>query len=317
MKKNLISLFAGAGGLDLGLELAGFNSLVINELEPKYCETLRRNKILSKLDETEVAHFITEALEQKCFKRIKNREGDTFFDRLRNVKKKHFLQNANIIQGDVRTIPTTRFKQFLPVHEELYAIAGGPPCQPFSKAGKQKSLDCTKNGDLFYEFVRLVADLQPKWFIFENVKGITFTKTDVLYAVCKQCNSFEIAPFKIRQNWLNNHDIQHNCSICNADNIQWRIKNEAGGSLNIILNEFRKLGYNCSHKVLNAADFGAPQIRERLFIIGNRNGTTFEWPIATHKKESLMKKASPTLFDSLEKIKIKPWKSMFCYMESR
>ena len=311
MSRNLISLFAGAGGLDLGLEMAGFNTVVANELEDHYCETLRKNKILSCLDEKETNEFIEIALEQKCFKRLKSKNGLDFFNRLKELNKRKFLQNAEIISGDIRSIPTSKFKENLPANEELFAIAGGPPCQPFSKAGKQKSLDCTKNGDLFFEFVRLVRDLRPKWFLFENVKGITFTKTDVLYAICQSCSNREIADFELRQNWKADNNIKTKCTKCDASNTRFQIRNEKGGSLKIILNEFQKIGYNCSSKVLNSADFGASQIRERLFIVGSREGLAFKWPTATHEKVTLKNKNTLSLFDTKEFFKLKPWNSMF------
>ncbi|MCF8246423.1 MAG: DNA cytosine methyltransferase [Saprospiraceae bacterium] len=282
-KKSLISLFAGAGGLDLGLEMAGFKTIVANELETHACETLEKNKELCNLNSFEVDDFIEKVIQQKCFNSLSEKEKKLFFDRLkRNQHQTKFLQDATIIQGDIRTIESSVFKKHIKGNE-LFCIAGGPPCQPFSKAGKQKSLDCTKNGDLFSEFVRLVDDLRPKWFLFENVKGITFTKTDVIYQSCKNCHAINIAPFKIRQDFETFQN-DRKCENCGSQNTDWLTENEPGGSLKIIFNEFQKLGYKCTYKVLNAADFGAPQIRERLIIVGNRDGKNFDWPIPTHSK---------------------------------
>ena len=282
-KRTLISLFAGAGGLDLGLEQAGFTTKVANELEPQACETLRRNKELSHLEGSELDEFIEQSLSQKCFNRLSKVEAELFFKRIKKHQhKEQHLQESTVIEGDIRDISSTEFSNLLN-GEELFCIAGGPPCQPFSKAGKQKSLDCTKNGDLFYEFVRLVKDLSPKWFVFENVKGITFTKTDVVYQKCSSCHSIHLAPFEIRQNFKTNN-IPLECTECESNETEWEVRNEPGGSLRIIFNEFEKLGYKCSHKVLNAADYGAPQIRERLFIVGSKEGKDFIWPTPTHRK---------------------------------
>ena len=82
---------------------------------------------------------------------------------------------------------------------------------------------------------------------------------------------------------------------------------EAGGSLKIIFNEFENLGYKCSYKVLNAADYGAPQIRERLFIVGSREGKDYKWPAPTHKKPN-GKKAQHDLFPTED---MKPWVTMY------
>jgi len=305
-EKSLISLFAGAGGLDLGLEMAGFTTIVANELEKHGCETLRKNKELCNLNNSEVNSFVEKAIQQKCFGRLSEQDQQLFFERLkRNQRQTKFLQSATVIQGDIRTIESSTFKNSLK-EKDLFCIAGGPPCQPFSKAGKQKSLDCTKNGDLFNEFVRLVNDLSPKWFLFENVKGITFTKTDVIYQNCLDCKSDVIAPFKIRQDFLSTQQ-DYKCENCSSTNINWTTKNEPGGSLKIIFNEFQKLGYKCSYKVLNAADFGAPQMRERLIIVGSREGKEFKWPTPTHAKKT-NGNGQTSLFESSKQKK--PWVTM-------
>ncbi len=305
-KRTLISLFAGAGGLDLGLEQAGFNSKVANELEPQACETLRKNKELCNLNDLELKQFVDNSLKQRCFTKLSVKEKELFFKRIRkhSVKEK-YLQEINVIEGDIRTISSSSFSTHLN-GDKLYCIAGGPPCQPFSKAGKQKSLDCAKNGDLFFEFIRLVKELKPKWFIFENVKGITFTKTDVIYQKCNSCNSRIIVPFEIRQDFKNPNN-KFKCLDCESRDTEWAINNEAGGSLKIIFNEFEKLGYKCSYNVLNAADFGAPQIRERLFIIGSREGKEFKWPTPTHKKPNCANRQL-NLFSTED---MKPWVTMF------
>ncbi len=219
MKYNLISLFTGAGGLDFGLEQAGFNTITANELEPHACETLRRNKVLSTLNSENTDNFINEALRQACFKRLSETEKELFFKRIRkHTNQEKYLQNCTVIEGDIRGVSSQEIASQLN-NEELFCIAGGPPCQPFSKAGKQKSLDCTKNGDLFYEFVRLVNDLQPKWFIFENVKGMTFTRTDVIYQHCNSCHAHTVAPFLIRQNFKN-HNEKKPCLKCGSTETQ-------------------------------------------------------------------------------------------------
>lgn len=301
----LISLFAGAGGLDLGLEQAGFTSIVANELEPYACETLRKNKDLCNLSEAEVDDFVLDALRQKCYRGWSSPKRASFFDRIKTrPSSEKYLQECQVIEGDIRDIPSATFQQY--IADELFCIAGGPPCQPFSKAGKQKSLDCTKNGDLFFEFVRLVRELRPKWFIFENVKGMTFTKTDVIYQVCNNCGTRSIAPFPIRQDFANNSETIP-CINCNSSNTFWHTINEKGGSLKIIVNEFEKVGYHCQFEVLNAADFGAPQIRERLFIVGSSTPVPYQWPKPTHSK-STQNQYQMTLFDA--KVNSQPWISI-------
>lgn len=304
----LISIFAGAGGLDLGLEFAGFTTFAANELEAPACETLRRNQALSRLKGKKLEKFVEEASKQRCFGNLPADELEIFFNRLQD-KRFPCLQMAQILEGDIRKIPSTEFQAAIPKGEELFAIAGGPPCQPFSKAGKQKALDCAKNGDLFYEFVRLVRDLKPRWFIFENVKGLTFTKTDVVYSVCNKCKSNALADFVLRQDWSGKQPPCPRCKDCKSKDTEWSVVSEHGGSLKIIENEFSKIGYKCSARSLNAADYGAPQIRERLFIVGSRDGKNFEWPKPTHHNYKGKEKASrqQQLFTDNS---LPPWRTM-------
>lgn len=309
MKRNLISLFAGAGGLDLGLEMAGFTTRVANELEPHGCETLRRNKSIARMTSNELDAFVADAIGQRCYNGISDEERENLFSRIKAREISSFLTEAEIIEGDIREVPTETFKAALN-GDDIFCIAGGPPCQPFSKAGKQKSFDCTKNGDLFFEFVRLVNDLKPKWFVFENVKGLTFTKTDVLYSLCKSCNEISLAPFRIRQEFKDGDQSTIPCEKCDSHDTTWTVINEPGGSLKIILNEFEKTGYSCETTILNAADFGAPQVRERLFIVGNIDGKRITWPSPTHSRINSTDIMQVELFsDSVQATK--PWVSIY------
>ena len=314
MKYNLISLFAGAGGLDLGLEMAGFTTKIANELEPYACETLRRNKAISTLNKTtDFENFVQEVLKQKCYRNLSERDKHHLICRLKMKFEDgfDFLTEANIIEGDIRSISSSQFREALGT-ENLFCIAGGPPCQPFSKAGKQKSVDCTKNGDLFFEFIKKIQDLQPKWFIFENVKGLTFTKTDVLYLFCRSCNKEDLAPFEIRKNFNPEVIPATSCTNCGCRKTEWKIRNEQGGSLKIILNEFKKTGYSCETKILNSADYGAPQIRERLFIVGNIEGKKIKWPTQTHSRtDNNNKELKQGDFFSDSVYDKKPWVSMY------
>jgi DNA (cytosine-5)-methyltransferase 1 len=306
VKRNLISLFAGAGGLDLGLEMAGFTTRIANELEPHASETLRRNKAMSAASPEQFGKLIDDAMTQRCYQSLDRREVESLFSRVVQREHSNFLLDAQVIEGDIRTVPSSAFAKILG-DEVLFCIAGGPPCQPFSRAGKQKSLDCTKNGDLFFEFVRLVNDLKPQWFIFENVKGLTFTKTDVVYALCEKCTDKFVVPFRIRQDYKVGESCALRCKKCSSET-QWHVMNERGGSLKIILSEFRSTGYSCETAVLNAADFGAPQIRERLFIVGNIGGKTIDWPVPTHARALPDASTQGDLFSVRRKTK--PWLSV-------
>ncbi len=113
---------------------------------------------------------------------------------------------------------------------EIDLVVGGPPCQAYSTVGKRLIDD--PRGKLFQEYFRVLKELQPKVFLFENVKGL--------------------------------------------------LSMQGGGLLIEIISLFESLGYRVAHRVLNAADFGVPQIRERVIIIGTKIDHPFKYPEPTH-----------------------------------
>lgn len=125
-----ISLFTGIGGFDIGLERAGFVTLVQHEWDPGCCETLIINRPM-------------------CFR------------------------HAALIQGDIRNTPTSMILGEAALRVgEAYILTGGPPCQGFStsNANANKGQYDARN-DLVFEFLRVVREAQPRYFIFENVPG--------------------------------------------------------------------------------------------------------------------------------------------------
>ena len=126
---------------------------------------------------------------------------------------KHF--NAKKIQDDLGIKP-----------EEIDIIVGGPPCQAYSTIGKRRKGD--SRGELFKEYYRLLREFNPKFFLFENVKGL--------------------------------------------------ISMDDGKLIKDIIKLFESLGYRVRYETLNAADYGVPQIRERVILIGSRLKTDFEYP---------------------------------------
>lgn len=116
---------------------------------------------------------------------------------------------------------------------DIDLIVGGPPCQAFSTVGKRLIDD--PRGKLFQEYYRVLKELEPKVFLFENVKGL--------------------------------------------------LSMQNGELLKTILSLFESLGYKVKYKVLNSADYGVPQIRERVIIIGTKINQDFEYPIPTHSSQ--------------------------------
>lgn len=285
-RQTLVSLFSGAGGLDLGLEEAGFETLLANEIEPYACESLRANQRLRALGVNEFDHwFEAEVLNQRCYRKISNSDALNLRSRLFGATRLNnsVLQKAHIVERDVRDLSAAEILQRVGKGVgEIDLLAGGPPCQPFSRAGKRELVDCDK-GQLFLDFVRLVDGIRPRWFLFENVKGLVIHKADVANVRCGHCHRSEIVSFEDRAPLKDAVNIERRCSWCGITGshaVVWEKKRS--GSLDIIQHEFEKLGYRCEAKVLDAADYGAPQRRERLFIIGSRDGEKFRWPDATH-----------------------------------
>jgi DNA (cytosine-5)-methyltransferase 1 len=282
-ERTLISLFAGAGGLDLGLEQAGFKTKVATDYNPFCCETLRRNKVIQSLSDTDLEDYIEELLRLKCFSTKNIADWRGFFNRLKSRDGLNFLQDAKIIERDVRLITSKELTDA--VGGPVFCISGGPPCQPFSKAGKRKNLDDEKNGALFSEFVRIVSDIKPDWFLFENVKGLSFTQTEMLYVNCLSCDAQELTTFEKRQTF-DSAEQSPPCKNCNSSNTEWQHRTKRGGSLEIIIKEFESIGYRCHWRALNAANYGVPQLRDRLFIVGSLKGKDFTWPSPSHQKRN-------------------------------
>ena len=115
---KVLELFAGAGGLAVGMERAGLKCVALNEIDKHACETLRRNR-----------------------------------------------PNWNVLEGDIKNFDFSEY------HNQVDVVTGGFPCQAFSYAGKRLGLEDAR-GTLFYEFARVVKEVNPPICIGENVKGL-------------------------------------------------------------------------------------------------------------------------------------------------
>ncbi|OYT13587.1 MAG: DNA (cytosine-5-)-methyltransferase [Bacteroidetes bacterium 4572_114] len=172
-KFTVVSLFSGAGGLDIGLEQAGFSTVVCVENDINCRETLRHNRPEWKLFESPI--WIEDG----------------------GMRKRE--------PGDIRDVDTDELLEFADLKKGVVSlVVGGAPCQPFSNIGKKEGKHDKKNGDLFLEFVRMVKGIRPKAFIFENVTGITQQKhSDVIGYMCEK---FEGEGYGISHAILNSAD---------------------------------------------------------------------------------------------------------------
>ena len=204
---KVMSFFTGAGGLDLGFEQAGFETVYATDLDPDSCRTLLLNV-------------------------------GTYFS------KNIVVENANICVLNFKTLPN-------PVD----LIIGGPPCQSFSASGRRAggaSGRLDQRGQLFESYCKIIDHVRPKAFVFENVRGILATNR--------------------------------------------------GNDWKAIVHEFQLLGYKLSFRVLDALDYGAPQQRERLFLVGHQLNNEFLFPEPTHGPDSPSRESHVTAGKALEGI---------------
>lgn len=154
-----------------------------------------------------------------------------------------------VLDGDIRGIsPASLLEQSGMARGEPFLICGGPPCQPFSTAGKRLGINDPR-GSLFMDFIRMIDYIRPRFFIMENVKGI-------ISAPLKH------VPLAQRD----------------KDDPDQRL----GAVLDVILSEFQKLGYKTVYGVLDAVNYGVPQFRERFVLIGSRDNEGIFLPFPTH-----------------------------------
>ena len=123
---TFIDLFAGAGGLSLGLEQAGFLPVFVNEIVPQFNETYRKNRNLSD--------------------------------------EQYFV-------GDIKKL-NEKIDEYLPRFKDADLVCGGPPCQGFSMANRQRIIDDPRN-QLYKEYLKLLSVVRPNFFIMENVRGMS------------------------------------------------------------------------------------------------------------------------------------------------
>ena len=155
----------------------------------------------------------------------------------------------NVLEGDIREIEPQQMLDLTGLNVgEPFLICGGPPCQPFSTAGKRLGINDPR-GSLFMDYIRMIDYIKPRFFIMENVKGIMS------------------APLK---------------HVPIAERNKNEMEQQFGTVLDVILSEFDKLGYKTVYGVLDAVNYGVPQFRERFVFVGSLDNEDIFLPIPTH-----------------------------------
>lgn len=168
-------------------------------------------------------------------------------------------QGWSVFQTDVRTV---RYDAYA---GNIRLVAGGPPCQPFSLGGKHQAYQDRR--DMFPEAVRAVREVRPQAFVFENVKGLLRKSFSAYFG------------YILLQ-------LQHP-ALVRKDGMTWR---EHLSELERRHTAGEPPAYNVVFQLLNAADYGVPQIRQRVIIVGFRRDFNANWsfPKATHSREALL-----------------------------
>lgn len=203
-KKFLVDLFAGCGGLSLGLEKAGFHPIFVNELNKDAMSSYLKNR-----EHTE-PRLLSPEFHEHDIKKIVMTRGS--IKKMSDVFKREY--NLSIENGD------------------LDLVVGGPPCQGFSGIGHRRSYSVDKeqlpSNHLFQDMAWVVNKLKPKIFMFENVKGLLSAK--------------------------------------------WTPSGAKGEIFENVLGAFRAIkGYRVEYALVLAKDYGAPQNRPRVLVVGVRN----------------------------------------------
>ena len=218
MKKiRLATVFSGIGAIEFALKRMNIEHDIVfacdnGEVEIDYDRDLELKNVKALNSIEEKKKYVDDLYASKTTK--KNYVKQSYLHNYKECPENRFFQDICLLDG-------TDFKG------QVDLFVGGSPCQSFSSVGYQHGLDDAR-GTLFFEYARLISEIQPKVFIYENVRNLI------------------------------NHD--------------------KGNTWSIIQGIFNTLGYKIKFDVLNSADYGIPQTRRRLFVVGYKDDADFKFP---------------------------------------
>jgi DNA (cytosine-5)-methyltransferase 1 len=230
---RVVSLFSGAGGMDAGLERNGrFGTLACVEKEAPFCDTLEANRDAGRLGTASTV---------------------VFRGSIEDIEPEVVLEACGLRPG------------------ELDVLAGGPPCQTFSTAGRRGTLQDPR-GMLLWQFLRYVEVFRPRYFLMENVRGLLSA-------------GITHRPIQLRPD---------------KGGPPLRPEEEPGSVVALWLADLQEMTggeYRVDCFEVNAVNYGAPQLRERALFIGNRVGRVLEFPQPTHGSQHRSSNSQPSLLD--------------------
>ena len=220
---NSVELFAGAGGLALGVSQAGFSHEAVVEWDHDACDTIRANQRL------QIEH----------------------------------VRDWRLTEGDVRNF------NYASLPGDIDLLAAGVPCQPWSIGGKHRGFEDERN--LFPETIRAVLRLRPKAILIENVRGLTRQSFANYFSYIQWMLRFPEVKRRSSEDWTEHRRRLERYAASDGKGY--------GG-----------LRYNVLARVVNAADYGVPQKRERVFIVAFRDDLGIKWsfPPETHSQDALL-----------------------------
>ena len=173
--------------------------------------------------------------------------------------QKNYGDDIPVISGDICAITEKTIEEYVG-NEEVDVIIGGPPCQSFSTVGQRKYDDRAK---LSNQYLRILEKVKPKMFLFENVKGILSMK-EIFY---KEDENGKMVYKEVKRHRGDNEYIKLEPVIDHYGELVMKK----------LADEFDRIGYTIQHETMLATNFGVPQNRERVFIIGIRKDVNLKW----------------------------------------
>jgi DNA (cytosine-5)-methyltransferase 1 len=244
-KYTVVDLFSGCGGFSQGFEAAGFKVVAANEFWGPAQETYTYNH-----------------------------------------------QDVKFIDGDV-TLKETKEQLYRAIGDQkINVIIGGPPCQAYSAAGNRNPDD--PRGQLYLDFVEIIDYLQPDFFVMENVKGLTHMKhvkpkltPRELGVFKKNCSDLQkykdLKRYRAQRTLDSEEEKEFQILKGNLKEINREIEKQLIPLIDKIKIKFKEINYKVSMQVLNSADYGVGQIRERVIFMGTKyEKVKITFPRKTH-----------------------------------